>query len=79
MLIFGILGGTFISLDVMPDWFRLIAKVTPNAWGIDGFTTLALGGGLQDILTPVLALLAMGLALFFVAVLLFNRRGLAEK
>jgi ABC-2 type transport system permease protein len=78
MLTFGILGGTFISMDAMPSWFRLLTKISPNAWGIDGFTTLALGGGLKDILTPVLALLVMGAVLFAVAALLLNRRGLAR-
>jgi ABC-2 type transport system permease protein len=63
----------------MPVWFRIVTKITPNAWGVDGFTTLVLGGGLHDILTPVLALLCMGLILFAVAVLLFSRRGLTEK
>jgi ABC-2 type transport system permease protein len=79
MLTFGILGGTFINMDAMPVWFRYITKITPNAWGIDGFTTLALGGGLHDILIPILALLAMGLILFAIAVILFNRRGLTER
>jgi len=79
MLTFGILGGTFVNLDAMPAWFRYISKITPNAWGLEGFTTLALGGGLHDIVTPILALLAMGLILFAIAVLLFNRRGLVER
>lgn len=79
MLTFGILGGGFINTDNMPAWFRLVTKITPNAWGLDGFTTLALGGGLHDILTPILALLSMGLLLFAIAVLLFNRRGLTER
>ena len=79
MLTFGILGGTFVNFDNMPVWFRTITKITPNAWGVDGFTTLALGGGLHDILTPILALLAMGLLLFAVAVFLFSRRGLTER
>ena len=79
MLTFGILGGTFINTDNMPAWFRVFTKITPNAWGVDGFTTLALGGGLHDILLPILALLGMGLLLFVVAVLLFNQRGLTEQ
>jgi ABC-2 type transport system permease protein len=79
MLTFGILGGTFVNMDAMPVWFRSVSKITPNAWGLDGFTTLALGGGLRDILTPILALLAMGLVLFAIAVILFNRRGLTER
>jgi ABC-2 type transport system permease protein len=79
MLTFGILGGGFVNMDNMPGWFRLVTKITPNAWGLDGFTTLALGGGLHDILTPILALLGMGLLLFIIAVVLFNRRGLTER
>jgi ABC-2 type transport system permease protein len=66
-------------MEAMPVWFRTISKLTPNGWGIDGFNTLALGGGLHDILTPILALLAMGLLLFAIAVFLFNRRGLTER
>jgi ABC-2 type transport system permease protein len=79
MLTFGILGGTFVNMDAMPAWFRYVSKITPNAWGLDGFTTLALGGGMQDIQTPILALLVMGLVLFAIAVILFKRRGLMER
>jgi ABC-2 type transport system permease protein len=79
MLTFGILGGGFVNMDNMPVWFRTITKITPNAWGMDGFNTLALGGGLHDILTPILALLAMGLLLFAIAVILFSQRGLTER
>ncbi len=78
MLIFGILGGSFISLDNMPAWFRVISKITPNAWGLDGFTTLGMGGTLTNILIPVLALFVMGAVLFTIAALLFNRRSLAQ-
>ena len=79
MLAFGILGGSFINLDNMPAWFRVIAKITPNAWGLDGFNTLALGGGLANILTPILALLIMGVALFAVSVFIINRRGFGQR
>jgi ABC-2 type transport system permease protein len=79
MLTFGILGGSFINMDNMPVWFQYITKITPNAWGMDGFNTLALGGGLHDIQIPILTLLAMGLLLFTIAVILFRRRGLTER
>jgi len=78
MLTFGILGGTFISIDDMPRWFALFSKITPNAWGLNGFTTLAMGGRLADILGPIVALLVMGAALFTIAVLIFSRRGIAQ-
>jgi ABC-2 type transport system permease protein len=57
----------------------LVSKITPNAWGIEGFTTLGLGGGLAEILGPVIALLVMGVALFTLAALIFNRRGIAQQ
>jgi ABC-2 type transport system permease protein len=75
MLLFGILGGAFINLENMPVWMQWVSKITPNAWGLNGFTTLALGGGLGDILSPVLALLAMGALLFTLSAIIFKRRG----
>lgn len=79
MLIFGILGGSFISLEQMPPFVQAISKITPNAWGLDGFTTLALGGTLANLVQPVTALFIMGAVLFAVAVVLFNRNGMMQK
>src|SRR5688572_24832792 len=79
MLIFGILGGSFINLEQMPAAVRTVSKITPNAWGLDGFTTLALGGTLPNLMEPITALLIMGTVLFGVAVVLFNRSGIVQK
>ncbi|MEK6753004.1 MAG: ABC transporter permease [Chloroflexota bacterium] len=79
MLIFGILGGSFVSLENLHPLVQNLSKITPNAWGLDGFTTLALGGGLADISTPVSALVLMGTVLFIAAVRLFNRQGIAQR
>jgi ABC-2 type transport system permease protein len=79
MLMFGLLGGTFFSLQNTPAWLQLASKITPNAWGLDGFTALAMGGNFGDALTPILALLAMGAILFGLAVALFNRSEIAER
>lgn len=73
MLTFGILGGSFTNLEYLPAPIQWLSKITPNAWGLDGFTILALGGGLPELLTNILALLVMGFVLFIIAVLLFNR------
>jgi ABC-2 type transport system permease protein len=78
MLTFGILGGSFVDLSSMPQWFAILSKITPNAWGLDGFSTLALGGTLANIVGPVAALLVMGAVLFIGAVVLLNRRGFAQ-
>lgn len=78
MLTFGILGGSFFQVNLMPSWFRIVRTITPNAWSIDGFTILARGGGLQDIAGVIVPLLVMGISLFAVAVYLLNRRGFVE-
>jgi len=79
MLIFGILGGSFITLDQLPPFVQTVSKITPNAWGLDGFTTLALGGTLTNLWEPISALLIMGTLLFSASVLLFSRNGIMQK
>jgi ABC-2 type transport system permease protein len=78
MLIFGILGGSFMNREILPNWLKTLSLVTPNAWGLDGFQTLALGGGLKDILAPISGLLIMGVVLFGVSIYLFNRNGIGK-
>jgi len=79
MLIFGIMGGSFVSLDKMPRAVQTFSKITPNAWALDGFTTLGLGGTLTDLSTPIIALLSMGMILFLVSVVLFGKKNLVQK
>jgi ABC-2 type transport system permease protein len=79
MLIFGLLGGSFINLNQMPAWVQTFSRITPNSWGLDGFTTLALGGTLSNLIEPLTALLLMGAVLFGVAVVLFSRQGMMQK
>jgi ABC-2 type transport system permease protein len=74
MLIFGMLGGTFISTAAFGDFVNWFSRLTPHSWALDGFTELALGRGLDSILVPVLALLAMAVVLFGLSVLVFRRR-----
>jgi len=73
MLIFGILGGSFAQIPFSGILGQL-SKITPNAWAIDGFTTLGQGGTLADIAPALLALVVMALVLFGTAVLIFQRR-----
>ena len=79
MLIFGILGGSFISLENMPTYIQTLSRITPNSWALDGFTTLALGGTLTNLSTPITALLTMGGVLFLASVILFGRKNLVQK
>lgn len=79
MLIFGIMGGSFISLENMPPAVQAFSKITPNAWALDGFTTLALGGKLTNLSAPITALLTMGGILFLISVVLFGKKNLVQK
>jgi ABC-2 type transport system permease protein len=79
MLIFGVLGGSFINLEQMPPAVQAFSKITPNAWAMDGFTTLALGGSLRELTEPIIALLIMGAILFTIAVMIFGKKNLAQK
>lgn len=79
MLIFGILGGSFLDLGMMPPAIQFISKITPNAWALDGFTTLALGGDLPQLADPIVALFVMGAVLFVVSVIIFGKKNLAQK
>jgi ABC-2 type transport system permease protein len=74
MLIFGMLGGTFISTSAFSGAISWLSRLTPHSWALDGFGELALGRGLNGILVPVLALLAMAAVLFGLSVLVFRRR-----
>jgi ABC-type multidrug transport system permease subunit len=79
MLLFGVLGGSFFDLSMLPDWIQIVNKVTPNAWAIEGFRILSVGGVLEDIIPEITALLIMGAVLFTFSTLLISKRGLARK
>ena len=79
MLVFGLLGGSFFDMSLLPEWVSILSKITPNAWGLQGFTTLAGGGTLSSIGESLLALLIMGIILFALASFWMSRRGLAGK
>lgn len=79
MLVFGLLGGSFFDMSLLPEWVSMLGKITPNAWGLQGFTTLAGGGTLSSIGEPLLALALMGIILFAAASILMRRRGLSGK
>ena len=79
MLLFAILGGGLGFNFPLPEWADLIARLTPNRWGIDGFIALGAGGTLTDVTPHVMALVVMGTVLFAVAVLLFRWQGLVQR
>jgi len=78
MLLFGILGGSFFG-GTLTGALGMVGKITPNAWAMDGFTTLARGGDLADLAPDIAALLLMGAVLLVISVVLFNRKGFLQR
>jgi ABC-2 type transport system permease protein len=78
MLVFGMLSGAFVPLSTFPGWLQTVAHVSPNAWGLEAFTTLARGGALAAIAPALGVLVLMGAALFAVASVLFRRTSLLK-
>lgn len=56
-----ILGGSLVALHTLPDLLQTVALATPNGWAMNGFTDLALGGGLASVALPVAVLTAIAL------------------
>jgi ABC-2 type transport system permease protein len=74
MLLFGILGGSFVQVSSSGSVMKLISKITPNAWAMDGFETLALGGTMNDIVVDLIGLLAMAVILFGISIIVSRKR-----
>jgi ABC-2 type transport system permease protein len=79
MLTFGVLGGGFTIGLPSNGTLDIVSKITPNAWGLQGFTALAKGGGLAEIRAPIIGLAVMTIMLFSVAVVFFRRRGIIQR
>ena len=76
MLLFGLLGGSFFDLNMLPELLQLFSKITPNAWANEGFLILSLGGKLKDIQSNLIGLVVMGTVLFLIATYWISKRGL---
>jgi ABC-2 type transport system permease protein len=74
MLIFGILGGSFVPGMEFGPLLQYAGMITPNRWAQDGFLSLASGDGLAALVTPLTALVLMALILFALSAVLFRRR-----
>jgi ABC-2 type transport system permease protein len=73
-LLFAAAAGNFIPRTNLPGWLQKISLITPNAWGLDGFSKLANGGTLADIWVQVLGLAVMAAVLFTISTLIFRRQ-----
>ena len=77
-LLFGLIGGSFFG-GTLTGPLSTLGKLTPNAWGQDGFAMLARGDSLVDLLPVIAALWVMCFVLVTIAVAIFNRKGMLQR
>lgn len=63
-VVLGMLGGTFFPVSQAPDFLANLSLLTPHAWFMRGLGELADGGGVGDVVSAALAMIA-----FFVVAL----------
>jgi ABC-2 type transport system permease protein len=66
-------SGTFFPREGLPEWVQAFSLITPNAWGIELFSRLQMGGHLNDIL-PLLGGVLLLTVLYYGAALVGFRR-----
>ena len=68
-------SGLLTSIDGMPDWFRIIAKMNPVHYGIYAIWNIYLEGkSIFDILDLLIPLAVLGVITFSIAAYLFRHR-----
>jgi ABC-2 type transport system permease protein len=69
MVLFGALGGALVPFDVLPDWARAVAPVTPTYWAMRGFRSVILDGeGIAGVLAPIGVLVGMSVLFAVLAI-----------
>ncbi len=73
-LTFAAAAGNFLPRGALPEWLQNASLITPNGWGLEGYTNLSIGNGFMSIMPAIVALFSMALILFFVSSLIFRRQ-----
>ena len=67
------LGGAWVPVALMPGWAQAIAPIMPTYWAMQGFKSVILeGGGVSDIMQPLLVMVAFGVVFALVAAAKFR-------
>lgn len=75
MFIFSAMGGAWVPLEIMGPAFQTIGRLTPVAWGMDGFKEVLIGSGeVANVLSPALILLGYGMIFLALALFFYERR-----
>lgn len=72
-MVFGVVGGAFVPVAVMPNWAQTLAPATPTYWAMRGFRSVTLDtGGMGEVALPVVMLIALTAVFAAVAALRFR-------
>jgi ABC-2 type transport system permease protein len=72
-IVLAALGGAWWPLEIVPDFMRTIAHISPISWAMNSFNELIFyGGGLGDIVVNLGVLLAATVVLFGIGVMNFK-------
>jgi ABC-2 type transport system permease protein len=75
MMIFILLGGLYTSIDSMPSWAQIIAKINPVTYFIEVMRMVVLkGSSLYDIRYHILVVLLFGVVFNSLAILNYHKR-----
>ena len=73
-LVAAALSGSFVPRFNMPAWLRTVSLVTPNAWGIEIFSSLQNGRSLQEILPLLGGVLVLTVVYYVLGLIGFRRQ-----
>jgi ABC-type multidrug transport system permease subunit len=73
-LVLALLGGNFAGTAQSGTIYATVQRLTPNGWLLVGWNETLRGGGVGDILLPLIVPLAFAVVFFALAVLRFRRR-----
>ncbi len=67
------LGGAWWPLEIVPQFMQVIGHISPIAWCMDAFNTILYdGGGIPEIIVPVLVLLGFAVVFFALGIARFR-------
>ncbi|MGC9347770.1 MAG: ABC transporter permease [Anaerolineae bacterium] len=68
------LSGTFFPREGLPEWVQTFSLITPNAWGIELFSRLQMGGRLGDVLSMLGGVVLLTMLYYGAALVGFRRQ-----
>ncbi|WP_100011594.1 ABC transporter permease [Lentibacillus sediminis] len=78
IILFGVIGGNFVPVYVMPDWLQQIGEWTPNGRALVMLTEWIQFEELSSIIMPSMLLIGFFLLCIVIGLILFPKRGKAS-